>query len=174
MPNQDAVQASTAHMIAVLAIQLIREDETLIAALQQVAHKAEVPFDADRINATVLELCEMAVTEVGARLLRHHGALSEFSVTVPRVEGGEMRSAAALAVGSFTTEWVHSDPERFAAFGEWMHAEHKDATEGREIKRGSIEDADQMLTLMAHVSTALLDRERGDNDKPGEAGDSNG
>ena len=78
---------------------------------------------------------------------------------VPRVEGGEMRSAAALSVGSFTTEFVHSDPERFAAFGEWMHAEHKDATEGKEIKRGSIEDADQMLTLMAHVSSAIIEGE---------------
>lgn len=171
MPTRDSVQASTAHMIAVLAIQLIREDETLIAALQQLAHKADVPFDADKISATVLELCEMAVTEVGSRLLRHHGALTEFQVVVPRVEGGEYRSAAALSVGSFTTEWVHSDPERFAAFAEWMGAEHRSATGGSEIKRDSIEDADQMLTLMAHVSTALIEaQERDDDDKPGEAG----
>lgn len=174
MPTKDSVQASTAHMIAVLCMQLVREDETLIAALQQIAHKAEVPFDADKISATVIELSEMAVTEVGARLLRHHGALTEFQVTVPRVEGGEMRSAAALAVGSFTTEWAHSDPERFAAFAEWMHAHHKEATEGKDIKRSSIEDADQMLTLMAHISTALIEGLAGDDDKPGKAGDSNG
>jgi hypothetical protein len=159
MASKDATQASTAHMIAVLAMQLIREDPVLIVQLQKLAKTAEVPFDASRIDATVIELSEAAVTEVGARLLRHSGALSEFQLVVPRIDGGEMRSAAALAIGSFTTEYVHNDPERFAAFAEWMHASHKDATEGKEISRGSIEDADQILTLMAHVSTALVERE---------------
>lgn len=156
MPTKEAMSASTAHMIAVLCMQLVREDETLIAAVQQVARKAEVPFDADKISETVIEMSEAAVTAVGQRLLRHEGPVSEFSLVVPRVEGGEVRSAAALAIGSFTTEYVHSDPERFAAFGEWMMTDHPGAAEG-DIERGSIEDADQMLTLMAHVSTALVE-----------------
>lgn len=158
MPTQETVSASTAHMIAVIAMQVIREDPGLLERLRETAKRAEVPFDADKLNEMVVEMAEAAVTIVGQRLLQHEGALAEFRVLLPQIgSDGEIRSAAAFAVGSFTTEFVHSDPERFAAFGEWMLTDHPSGARGREITRGSIEDADQMLTLMAHVAGKILE-----------------
>lgn len=157
MPTKEAMSASTAHMIAVLCMQLVKEDETLIAAVQQLGHKAGVPFDADKISAMVIEMSEAAVTIVGQRLLKHEGPVSEFEIPVPQVEDGLERSAGALAVGSMTTEFVHSDAERFAAFVEWLNARHPGSVEkGAEVKRATVEDADQMLTLMAHVTSELI------------------
>jgi hypothetical protein len=109
-------------MIAVIALQMIREDPVLVVQLQQAARKAKTPFNPDRVDAKALEMSEMALTIIGQKLLRHQGPLATFQVVIPHTpdDDGLEQSAGALAVGSFTTEWVHSDPERFAAFAGWM------------------------------------------------------
>jgi hypothetical protein len=149
--------ASIAHMIAVLCMEAVRTDPEMITRLQKLARDSKAPFDAGHLDADVIELAEQAVTLVGSQLIKQQRPLAELDIPVPRVEGGLERSAGALAVGSFTTEFVHSDKERLAAFSDWMEQEHPQALEGTEIERSAIEDADQMLTLMAHVSNHLLD-----------------
>lgn len=157
--SQAAASASTAHMIAVIALQMIREDPVLVVQLQQAARKAKTPFNPDRVDAKALEMSEMALTIIGQKLLRHQGPLATFQVVIPHTgeDDGLEQSAGALAVGSFTTEYVHSDPERFAAFAGWMSDTHPGAVEPREIKRSAIEGADQLLTLMAHAANVMAD-----------------
>jgi hypothetical protein len=148
--------ASIAHMIAVLCMEAVRTDPEMITRLQKLARDSKAPFDADHLDADVIELAEQAVTLVGSQLIKPK-PVAEFDIPVPRVEDGLERSAGALAVGSFTTEFVHSDEERLAAFSDWMEEAHPQALAGAEVEKSAIQDADQMLTLMAHVSGHLLD-----------------
>lgn len=149
--------ASVAHMIAVLCMQMVREDPGLIVRLQELAVKQEVPFEADKLDAGVIELAEGGVTMIGQRLLRGSPSMFAFDLPIPRIERGLERSAGALAVGSFTTEYIHTSAARFAAFSKWMTAKHPSAVEGTSIVRDAIEDADTMLTLMAHVANQISD-----------------
>jgi hypothetical protein len=165
------VEASAAHMVAVLCMQVVREDPELIARLQELARTTKVPFDADKLSADVIELAEMGVTVVGQRLLTGRTRVAEFELPIPQVSNGTARAAGALAVGSFTTEFVHSSPDGLKAFAAWMTGKYPEMTAKLDISGDTIEEADQMLTLMAHVAGQLADGEGGDDDKPGEAGD---
>lgn len=162
LPSREAVGNSTAHMVAVLCMQLVREDPELVKRLQALAREQKAPFKADKLNEFAIEMAETGMTLMGQRLLQGR-AMTAFELPVPRIENGLERTAGALAVGSFTTEFVHSHPERLRLFDEWMQKEHPDATAGADITQGAIEDADHMLTLMAHVSNHLLDAEVGDD-----------
>lgn len=161
MTSQQALAASKAHMIAVMALGMIRQDDELMERLRKYAAADDAPFDADKLSALVVEMAEMALTIIGAKLLEHDGPVDDFRVVVPHTaeNGGYERSAGALAVGSFTTEFVHSNPEWLEAFATWMRGEHADAVEDREISKDAIEDADHVLTLMAHVSGHLAAHE---------------
>jgi hypothetical protein len=159
--SQAAASASTAHMIAVIALQMIREDPELVTRLQETARKARTPFNPDRVDEKALEMSEMALTIIGQKLLRHQGPLATFQVVVPHTvnDEGLAQSAGALAVGSFTTEFVHSDPDEFEAFSAWMADKHPGSVDPREIKRSAIEGADQLLTLMAHAANVVAEAE---------------
>jgi hypothetical protein len=158
MSTREATAASTAHMVAVLCMQLVREDPGLIVRLQELVKQDKAPIEADKLNAVVIEMAEMAVTMVGQRLLHHQGPLAEFHIPVPQVEDALKRSAGALAVGSFTTEFVHSDTDRLEAFSNWLNSEHPDVIEGStEVERGAIEDADYLLTMMAGVTSRMIE-----------------
>jgi hypothetical protein len=157
------VGASTAHMIAVLCMQVVREDPGLMVRLQELAKTTGAPFEADHLTADVVELAEGGVTMVGQSLLtRRQAILGEIDIPVPRIERGLERSAGALAVGSFTTEYIHTSLRRLEAFDKWMHAHHPTAIEGAELTKGAIEDADTMLTLMAHVAGHLTGQDEDD------------
>ena len=172
MPSREDIENSTAHMIAVLCMQLVREDETLIAAVQQLARKTEVPFDPDKLDATALELAEAGVTVVGQQLIRRRGAIRAFELPIPQFgPGSTAHAAGAMAVGSFTTEYVHSVPGRVDAFASWMREHYPAVTDELNIGQSTIEDADSMLTLMAHVAGRIADGEGETDDKQGDAGD---
>jgi hypothetical protein len=163
MTTREAASASTAHVIAVVALQMIREDPALLERLKKHAATEKVPFRTEKLNSTVLEMSEMALTEIGARLARHDGPVDEFDVAIPRDGDNYERSAGALAVASFTTEYVHADTEVLRLFNEWLHHEHPEAVTDV-ISRETIQDADHVITLMAHVTDRLAAMQKGGKD----------
>lgn len=172
MPSREDVENSTAHMVAVLCMQLVREDPELIRRLQELGRKTGVPFDAGKLDEKALEMAEAGVTVVGQQLVRRRGAIRAFELPIPQIgPGSTAHAAGALAVGSFTTEYVHSVPGRVDAFASWMREHYPAVTDELNIGQDTIEDADSMLTLMAHVAGRIADVEGETDDKQGDAGD---
>ena len=159
-PGRGTAGASIAHMVAVAALRMIEEDPELIGRLQEQVRKEDLSrvIKPESLDESTLSMIELAVSTVGKNLLEFDGPVDEFSILVPRGEGHSLwHSAGAMAVGSFATEYIRTDPERCKAFGTWM-AETKEQPDAQEMcTPDRLEAADDLLTLMAHAAGHMVE-----------------
>jgi hypothetical protein len=153
-----------ANVAAMLAIDMIAEDQDLIKRLSEYAARREAPFDTGDLNAMVLTLLSATLLEEGRRIVSEpedgyqHELRAGAVIPVPKLEGAARESADALSIASFTTEFVHAAEGVFGQFLAWMGTAHPSATDnGSVVKQSQVERADRMLTTMAHVADHIAE-----------------
>jgi hypothetical protein len=150
-------------VLASIAIGMIAKDPELIGRLRKEAAEEGVPFEADDISRTMLEMTSMDLLEAGQRLVsdppgeHQRGLRAGAVIPIPRIDGAAQESASALSVASYAIEFVHSVPGRLDAFHSWMRKEHPDVTPGQDIPREQVEQADRLVTLMSKVAGKIAD-----------------
>ena len=164
---------ATALMMASLCISVVKSDPENVKKLRKLAKKTGAPVDNGQVNETALTLIDLAITAMALRAAegggqgdqavrsqgRHAGHRVETVVVpVPKMADGAMKSAGALSIASFAVEYLHSVPGVREAFTAWMDEAHP-GTEGKSRDTGvsTLKEADETLTIMAHVAGRVAD-----------------
>jgi hypothetical protein len=167
---------ATALMMASLCVSVVKADPELIKRLRKLAKKTGAPVeDTNAINEVALSLIDLAITAMALRAAEgggqgddamrsqgrhasHQHRVSSVVIPVPHMEDGAAKSAGALAIGSFAVEYLHKVPGVREAFSAWMDEAHPGATNGkRNTEPGTLKEADETLTIMAHVAGQIAD-----------------
>jgi len=170
---------ATALMMASLCINVVKDDPELVKRLRKLARKTGAPVDNGQVNETALTLIDFAVTAMALRAAkgdgygeraagRHELRYETVVIPVPHMEDGAAKSATALAVASFAVEYLHAVPGVRGAFTAWLDEAHPGTGGPVKATQDQLEDADQVLTMMAHVAGKLADGKL--EEVPGDAG----
>lgn len=149
--------------LAAVAVSMIRSDPVLIERYRETLAEEKCPLKPEEITEGVLNALYLALTlRAGNDMARGghghplEGILGSVTIPIPRIGDGAAKSAVVLGLGSFLAEYMHDNPAEGARFTHWLNNKHPGTTH-RDFSPAEYRTADQLLTMMAHVSSQIAE-----------------